>query len=317
MYVFDMHQFNGNKRYNDYSSFLRQIFTGRTQKISIHAGFTCPNRDGSKGLRGCSYCNNQSFSPDYKNTDLSITQQIHDGISFFSKKYPAQKYLAYFQSYSNTYDNVHALQDMYREALAHPEVVGIVIGTRPDCINAEIIRMLDDLTSNAFVALELGIESTLDRTLTSINRCHSYQETQDAFTLARNTGIHLGGHLIIGLPGESKKEMLAHATTLSQLPIHSLKIHQLQIIKNTLMAHQYHSDPHTFQLFQADAYIDFICEFLTRLRPDIILDRFISESPPDMLIAPQWNGLKNFEIIARIDKALTEKNIWQGSHHKV
>ena len=307
-------QFHNNKRYNDYSSFIKKKFFERVQKISLDTGFTCPNRDGTKGVGGCSYCNNNTFNPNYCKPDKSITQQLDEGIEFFSKKYKTQRYLAYFQAYTNTYADINLVKQLYNEAVNHPKVVGLVIGTRPDCINADLIDFLSDLSKEYYISLEFGVESTLDRTLKQVNRCHSYQETVDAYKLAKNKGLHLGAHMIIGLPGETKDDILSHAIELSKLPISSLKLHQLQIVKHTMMAHQFKKNPEQFSLYSAEEYIDLITDFVALLRPDIIIERFISESPKHLLIAPNWNGLKNFEIIAKIEKKLTEKNLWQGKN---
>lgn len=308
--------FNNNKRYNDYTSFIKRQFGERVQKISLDAGFSCPNRDGSKGVGGCTYCNNSSFNPNYCKPSKNITRQLDEGIDFFSKKYKAQKYLAYFQAYTNTYADISLVKELYNEAIKHPDVVGLIIGTRPDCINKDLIDFLSKLSKDYFISLEFGVESTLNRTLSAVNRCHTYEETIAAYELAKDKGLHLGAHLIIGLPGESKEEMLHHAIEMSKLPIDTLKIHHLQIIKNTKMAFQLKNEPEKFDLFTIDDYIRFISEFITLLRPDIIIERFISESPPDLLLAPKWNGLKNFEILAKIDKHLLENEIWQGKFYK-
>lgn len=307
-------KFNNNKRYNDYSSFIKNQFSERVQKISLDTGFTCPNRDGTKGVGGCTYCNNNTFNPNYCKPSKSITQQLNEGIEFFSKKYKAQKYLAYFQAYTNTYADIELIKELYNEAIDHPSVIGIVIGTRPDCINEDLINFLSYLAKDNFISLEFGIESTLDRTLELVNRCHTFEETIAAYELAKDKGIQLGAHMIIGLPGESREEILNHAKEISKLPVNTLKLHQLQIVKHTMMAFQLKEKPEMFNLFTADEYIDLITDFIALLRPDIIIERFISESPSHLLIAPQWNGLKNFEIVDRIDKKLIEKDIWQGKY---
>lgn len=307
-------KFTNNKRYNDFSSFIKRKFGERVQKVSLDTGFTCPNRDGSKGTGGCTYCNNNTFSPYYCKPKKSITQQLDIGIDIFSEKYKTQKYLAYFQSYTNTYADISLIKELYSEAINHPKIIGLVIGTRPDCIDHEIIDYLSEISKKHYVALEFGVESTLNRTLKAINRCHSYEETIGAFKLAENKGLHLGAHIILGLPGETPNEMLNHAIQISKLPIHSLKIHHLQIVKNTVMALQYQKNPEFIQLFNADDYIDFITRFITLLRPNIIIERFISESPAHLLIAPKW-GLKNFEFVAKIDKRLIENDLWQGKHY--
>jgi len=309
--------FRGGKRYNNYTTYIRKTFGERVQKISINTGFSCPNRDGTKGTGGCTYCNIGTFSPSYCRPKKSIIQQINEGISFFSTKYKAQKYLAYFQAYTNTYAEIELVKKLYTEALSHPDVIGLVIGTRPDCISKELMDFLENLAKDYYISLEFGVESTLDKTLELVNRCHTYQETIDAYEMAMDRGIHLGAHIILGLPGESRTEMLEHAVKLSKLPISSLKIHHLQIIKGTKMAKQLTESPEMFKLFTVEDYIDFITEFISLLRPDIIIERFISESPLSMLVAPRWNGLKNFEIVAKIDKKLKERNLWQGKNSKL
>ena len=308
-------QFNNNKRYNDYSSFIKQKFSQRVQKISLDTGFTCPNRDGTKGIGGCTYCNNNTFNPNYCKPSKSITQQLDQGISFFAKKYKTQNYLAYFQAYTNTYADIDLVKQLYTEAMQHPKVRGLVIGTRPDCINEDLINFLSDLSKKTYISLEFGVESTLDRTLELVNRCHSFMETIAAYELCKNKGLHLGAHMIIGLPGENKEDILQHAREISKLPINTLKLHQLQVVKHTMMAVQLKENPEMFSLFSSEEYVDLITDFVALLRPDIILERFISESPSHLLIAPQWNGLKNYEIIAKIDKKLEEKNLWQGKRH--
>jgi len=307
---------NNTKRYNDYSTFIKNNFSERVQKISIDTGFTCPNRDGSKGIGGCTYCNNNSFSPNYTRQIKSITKQLEEGILFFSKKYKSQKYFAYFQSYTNTYTDFENLKELFTEAVSYPGVIGLVIGTRPDCINEDIIDFLSDLSKKYFISLEFGVESTLNKTLNLINRCHTYEETQQAYEIAKDKGLHLGAHMILGLPGETREDLLNHAKKLSKLPIETLKLHHLQIIKHTMMAKQFKETPALFNLFTAESYIDLVTDFITLLRPDIIIERFISESPKHLLVAPQWNGLKNFEIVSRIDKTLIKKNTWQGKYYK-
>ncbi len=309
-------QFQG-KRYLDYSSYIKATFGKRVQKIAVDIGFSCPNRDGTKGFGGCTYCNNDTFNPDYCEPTKSITQQLQEGISFFSKKYKTQQYLAYFQAYTNTYADLSSLKKMYEEALNFKGVIGLVIGTRPDCISKEIIDYLDELSKKKIISLEFGVETTNEKTLKNINRCHTFEDTKSTFELCKNKGFELGAHIILGLPSENKSELLNHAVELSKLPIKTLKIHHLQIVKNSVMGVQYKRNPKDFKLFSAENYIDFIAEFISHLRPDIIIERFISEAPKELLIAPNWNGLKNFEIVAKIDKKLIEKNTWQGKNYVV
>ena len=302
------------KRYLDYSSFIKLKFGERVQKISLDTGFSCPNRDGSKGFGGCTYCNNNTFNPEYCEPQKSIKEQIEQGIKFFSRKGKNNKFLAYFQAYTNTYADFETLKSMYKEALSVPKVVGLVIGTRPDCISNEIIEYLDELSKTFFVSLEFGVESTKEITLLEVNRCHSFEETKKAYSLCKNKGFHLGAHIILGLPNESKVDLLNHAKELSKLPIHTLKIHHLQIVKNSVMSHQYKNNPKAFNLFSTEAYTEFVSEFITYLRPDIIIERFISEAPKELLIAPKW-GFKNFEMVVKIDKYLSNENLWQGKNY--
>lgn len=309
--------FRGSKRYNNYTTYIKKTFGKRVQKISVNTGFSCPNRDGTKGTGGCTYCNISSFSPSYCRPKKSIIQQLNEGISFFSTKYKAQKYLAYFQAYTNTYAEIQLVKDLYSQAVSHPDVIGLVIGTRPDCISEELLDFLENLAKEYYISLEFGVESTLDKTLKFVNRCHTYQETINAYEMAKGRGINLGAHIILGLPGETRTEILEHATKLSHLPITNLKMHHLQIVRGTKMAKQLNETPEIFQLFTVEEYVDFICEFISLLRPDIVIERFISESPLNMLIAPRWNGLKNFEIVAKIDKKLEEKNLWQGKNFRI
>jgi radical SAM protein (TIGR01212 family) len=308
-------KFSG-KRYLDYSSFIKSTFGERVQKISLDIGFSCPNRDGSKGFGGCTYCNNNTFNPDYCEPQKGIKQQLEEGISRFSTKYKSQKYLAYFQAYTNTYSDFDSLKRMYDEALSVQNIIGLVIGTRPDCISDEIIDYLSFLSKKHFVSLEFGIESTLNRTLKKVNRCHTYNDTIATYEKCKNKGIKLGAHLIIGLPGESKQDLLNHAIEVSKLPIDTLKLHHLQIVKQSIMASQYRKNPEDFNLFTIEKYIELICEFVSLLRPDIIIERFISQAPADLLIAPKWNGLKNFEIVSKIDQKMILKETWQGKKYQ-
>jgi len=303
------------KRYLDYSSFIKLQFGERVQKISLDIGFSCPNRDGSKGFGGCTYCNNDTFNPDYCEPQKSIKQQLEHGIEFFSRKGKNNKYLAYFQAYTNTYADFESLKNMYEEALSVPNVVGLVIGTRPDCISDEVIEYLSFLSKKHFISLEFGVESTNENTLLAVNRCHTFEDTKSTYEKCKNKGFHLGAHLIIGLPCETKKDLMQHAYELSNLPIDTLKLHHLQIVKNSVMAAQYKRNPEKFNLFSSETYIDFITDFIGYLRPDIIIERFISEAPKELLIAPKWGGLKNFEIVAKIDKKLIDKNTWQGKYY--
>lgn len=303
------------KRYNDYGSYIKTKFGERVQKISIDIGFSCPNRDGSKGYGGCTYCNNNTFNPDYCEPEVRIADQLKTGIEFFRRKGKTHKFLAYFQAYTNTYADVSILKEMYLEALSIPGVIGLVIGTRPDCISDDVIDLLTEIAKDYYVSLEFGVESTNERTLLEVNRCHTYQDTIETYKRCVHKGIDLGAHIILGLPGESREEILNHAVALSKLPITTLKLHHLQIVKGSVMAFQYKNTPEKFNLFKLEDYINLVAEFVQILRPDIIIERFISEAPKELLIAPKW-GLKNFEVVAKIDKHLQYSQIHQGKKYK-
>lgn len=303
-----------SKRYTDFSDFLRARFPGKVQKISINAGFTCPNRDGAKGFGGCTYCNNQTFSPEYCRTDKSVSEQLEEGVRFFSRKYPSMKYLAYFQAYTSTYGELEDLKRKYEEALACPGVVGLIVGTRPDCMPDELLEYFVALARRCFILIEYGVESTLDRTLARINRGHSEAATEDAIRRTAAAGIPAGAHLILGLPGESRSEMLHHADVLSSLPLTTLKLHQLQLIRGTRMAREYQEQPADFHLYTADEYIDLVIDFVERLRPDIVVERFVSQSPKELLIAPDW-GLKNYEFTEKVRRRMEERDAWQGKKY--
>ncbi|MBR5843256.1 MAG: TIGR01212 family radical SAM protein [Bacteroidaceae bacterium] len=299
-------------RYNDYGSFLQKHFAGKVQKISINGGFTCPNRDGSVGRGGCTFCNNQTFNPEYCSTELSVTEQLQEGVRFFARKYPSMRYLAYFQAYTSTYDEIDRLIARYEEALSVEGVVGIIIGTRPDCMPPELLSYLSELRKRTFVTVEYGVESTLDATLLRINRGHDYATAVDAITRTAQAGIITGAHLILGLPGESHNDILSHATRLSQLPLHTIKLHQLQLIKGTVMGNEYIAHPEHFDIPDIDTYIDRAIDFVELLRPDIVVERFVSQSPTNLLIAPHW-GVKNHEFTARLLRRMRERDTVQGS----
>ena len=299
-------------RYNDYGSFLQQHFAGKVQKISINGGFTCPNRDGTVGRGGCTFCNNQTFNPDYCRSELSVTEQLQEGIRFFARKYPTMRYLAYFQAYTSTYDNIDRLIARYEEALSVEGVVGIIIGTRPDCMPPALLDYLAQLAQRTFVTVEYGVESTIDTTLQRINRGHDYASAVEAITRTAQAGIITGAHLILGLPGESRNDMLSHATRLSQLPLHTIKLHPLQLIRGTVMGNEYEAHPHQFDIPDIDTYIDLAIDFTELLRPDIVIERFVSQSPAELLLAPHW-GVKNHEFTARLLRRMRERDTYQGS----
>jgi len=308
-----MHEFQwkSKKRYNDFSGYFRNKFNGRVQKISINAGFTCPNRDGFRGTGGCTYCNNLTFSPEYCNLEKSVTTQLKEGIDFFARKYDSMKYLAYFQAYSNTYAPLDNLKSLYGEALEHDEVIGLVIATRPDCLTTEILDYLQELSQQHYIMVEFGVESHLNSSLNRMNRGHSFDESVWALEETARRNIHNCAHLILGLPGETEAEWLEQAKVISQLPVENLKLHQLQIHKGTRMYQEYKQNPDVFQMFTVDGYLDVVVKYLELLNPKIVVERFVSEAPDELLVAPRW-GLKNFEFTAILEKLLEERDTWQG-----
>ena len=292
--------------YHDFGTWIRNQLPFRVQKISIDAGFTCPNRDGRIGIGGCIFCDNKSFNPSYCSHKKSVTEQLEDGKRFFAKKYPDMKYLAYFQAYTNTYDAVDKLKELYEEALKMEDVVGIVIGTRPDCVSSELLDYLEELNKRTFLIVEYGIESCNDDTLRYINRGHDFACTRKAVEETAKRGIYVGGHVIMGLPGEDASESLRQAPIISSLPLTMLKIHQMQIIKGTRLAKIYKERP--FHLYTIEEYIDLITQYIGLLRSDLVLERFVTQSPPEMLIAPKW-GLKNYEFTNLLNNRLREMRL--------
>lgn len=296
-----------SKPYRDFADFLGEHFAGKVQKISINAGFTCPNRDGSKGHGGCTYCNNQTFNPEYCSTSASITEQLEKGKAFFARKYPTMRYLAYFQAYTNTYASVERLRAMYEEALSVPDVVGLIIGTRPDCVPDVLLDYLAQLSRRTFVMVEYGAETANDRTLQLINRGHSWADTADAVARTHARGIFCGLHLILGLPNETIHDFRATIDAVAALPIDTLKLHQLQLIRGTRLARQVADGEVTVAQWSAEEYADVCIDLLHRLPPHIAVERFVSQSPASLLISPRW-GLKNHEFTHLLHRRLATKS---------
>ena len=300
--------------YNDYGTWIRRQFPYRVQKISIDAGFTCPNRDGRISSGGCIYCDNRTFNPSYCQRRNSVTRQLEEGKRFFAHKYPDMKYLAYFQAFTNTYAPLSHLKALYQEALQVEDIVGIVIGTRPDCVSDELLDYLAELNQRTFVLVEYGLESTNNDTLLRINRGHTFEQSQEAIERTKQRGLLCGAHIILGLPGEDAAESLRQAPIISRLPIDILKIHQMQIIRGTRLADEFETNP--FHIYSVDEYIQLIAEYIQRLRPDMILERFVSQSPKELLIAPHW-GLKNYEFTNLLVNYLKLHEIRQGQLSEV
>jgi len=302
-----------NRRFNSYAEYFKREFGGRVQKLAIDAGFTCPNRDGSKGLGGCTYCDNDAFNPSYCLPEKSIRQQVEEGIEFHSKRYRrASRYLVYFQSYSNTYAPLDKLKELYTQALSMPGIIGLVIGTRPDCIDEKKLDYLRELAKTNYIMIEYGLESCYNHTLIRINRGHTFENAVSALEMTAKFELKSGAHIIFGLPGESREEMMAEADILSDLPISNIKFHQLQIIKGTRIALEYKKIPEDFPHFSLDDYIEFIIDFVEKLDPSIVIERFAGEVPPRFLDGPGWGLIRNDQGLARIEKRMAERHTWQG-----
>ena len=305
-----------SRRFNSYTEHIRKTFGGRIQKVVVDAGFTCPNRDGTKGTGGCTYCNNDAFNPSYCNPEEPIHYQISKGIDFHAVRYRrAEKFLVYFQPYSNSYAPLSHLKVLYEEALNYPDVIGLVIGTRPDCMDDEKLDYLEQLSGKAYIQVEYGIESVYEKTLIRINRCHTFEESGEMIRKTRERGIRTGAHFIFGLPGESLTEMLESATTVSMLPIDTIKFHQLQIVRGTAMEQEYGRYPGNFHHFSLEGYISFIINFIERLNPEIVIERFCGEVPPRLLFKSEWESIRYDNILRLIEKELEKQDTWQGKDY--
>ncbi len=305
-----------SRRFNAYSEYFRRTFGQRVQKLSIDAGFSCPNRDGTVGVGGCTYCNSEAFNPSYCQPNKSVTQQLNEGIEFHSKRYRrTDQYLAYFQPYSNTHAPLEHLQKLYEEALQTPGVVGLVIGTRPDCVDEHKLDYLAKLSQQYYVIVEYGIESCYDKTLERINRGHSFADTVWALEETSKRGIKTGGHMIFGLPGESPEMMMAEAKILSGLPLNTVKFHQLQIVKETIMATEFKEHPEDFKLFELEEYLQHMVDFLAYLRPDIVIERVAGEVPPSFLLEPPRWKMRYDQVLQKLEKLMEEQDLWQGMNY--
>lgn len=300
---------NSTLPYNDFGNWLRKRFPFKVQKISVDAGFSCPNRDGNIGTGGCSFCNNSTFNPSYCNSKKTIREQLETGKRFFGRKYQDMRYLAYFQAYTNTYSDINCLKRLYEEALDTEDVEGIVIGTRPDCIDKELLDYLESLSRHTFVCVEYGIESANNDTLKHINRGHTFECSRAAIEETAGRGIITGGHVILGLPGEDEEESIRQASIISSTGLDILKIHQLQVIRGTRLEEEYLK--HKFHLYTVEGYISLLARYIQYLRKDLVLERFTSQAPKSMLIAPDW-GLKNHEFTNLFVNYLRKTGAWQG-----
>ena len=318
--------FPDGKRYNTFVGYYKRVYGERLQKLVIDAGFTCPNRDGTVGYGGCSFCDNAAFHPSYSTAGKSIAAQIDEGIEFHQVRYRnTRHYLAYFQSYSNTYAPLTRLKELYLEALSHPHIVGIVIGTRPDCIDEEKLdwlaelkagRALPDWHRDGFgspvVKVEYGIESCYDATLLRVGRGHDVAAAERAVKLSAERGLDPGAHFILGLPGESRSMLVDQCSFISSLPLHSVKFHQLQLVKGTRIEKEYAAVPDDFLRLDLPEYLDLVVDILERLRPDLYIERVAGEVPPRFVKETQWGLIRNFQILHLLDDRLSARDTWQG-----
>jgi radical SAM protein (TIGR01212 family) len=283
------------------------------QKVTINAGFSCPNRDGKISTGGCTFCDNAAFTPSYCDSTKSITQQIDEGIEFHRKRYrTAQQYLAYFQSFSNTYAPLERLRECYDEALAHPDIAGIVVGTRPDCVDEQKLDYFAELSRKKYVTIEYGVESCYDETLRRINRGHDFATAERAIQMTAERGIHCGAHFILGLPGESDEMLIEQVERINALPLTTVKFHQLQLFRGTLLAREWDEHPERFRFWTIEEYLDLFVEVLRRLRPDIVVERFAGEAPPRYHHTEGWGLVRNEQLLAMLDKRLEKRGVHQG-----
>ena len=327
---FEKYAFPDGKRYNSFVGYFKRRYGERLQKIVLDAGFTCPNRDGKVGRGGCTYCDNAAFHPAYSTAGKSLHQQMDEGIEVHKVRYrTTEHYLAYFQSFSNTYAPLSRLRELYEEALGHPDVVGIVIGTRPDCVDEEKLDYLADLSQGKVLAgwsrtvasqirtapiviVEYGVESCYDRTLLRINRGHDFETARKTITMTAERGLDVGAHFILGLPGESVQMMLDSCEQINSLPLRSVKFHQLQIVKGTRMEKEYAECPEDFVRFSLEEYLDFFVDMLERLRPDLFIERFVGEVPPRFVNETPWGLIRNVELLRLLEQRLDSRATWQG-----
>ena len=302
-----------HRRFNAYADYFKREFGQRVQKLTIDAGFTCPNRDGTIATGGCTYCNNQAFNPSYCNPQKSISQQIAEGIAFHETRYRrATKYLAYFQAFSNTHAPLEQLKSIYQQALEQENIIGLVIGTRPDCIDDEKLEYLAQLSKDFYVIIEYGIESCSNDTLQRINRGHDFEQAVEAIEKTHRAGIHTGAHFIFGLPNETISDWMQWTSIISKLPLDTIKFHQLQIIKETPMADLFKKEPKLFHAFSLEEYVEFMIDFLEKLNPHLIIERFAGEVPPRFLEHATWGLIRNDQILQTIERRLEERNTYQG-----
>jgi radical SAM protein (TIGR01212 family) len=299
----------GEERFRSYNRWLQEKFGERVYKVIVDAGFTCPNRDSSVAVGGCTYCNNSSFRPPSAIKTDPIRDQVREGIGYIRKRFDAHKFIIYFQPFSNTYAETEYLRELYRDAIDHPDVVGLAIGTRPDCIDEEKIRMIGEIAGRTFVSLEFGVESIYDDTLRRVNRGHDYGSFLRAIDMTRRSSIHIGAHVILGFPWETRDQWLAIADEMSRVGVNALKVHHLHIVRGTALAAEYTRQP--FRVLGYEEYLDLLCDFVERLNPNIVIERMFGEAPLGLLVAPNWHRNKN-DLVKDIKRKFEERDVRQG-----
>ena len=305
------------RRLNTYSDYFKREFGGRVQKITLDAGFTCPNRDGTSGTGGCTFCNNKAFNPSYNDPEKSIESQILQGMKFHKTRYrKATRFLAYFQAYSNTYSSLEHMQSLYEQALKVPGIIGIVVGTRPDCVDEDKLNYFQELSLKHYVTVEYGIESVINRTLQRVNRGHDVEKSLWAVRETARRGIRVGGHMIIGLPGEDRQDFLDSGRELSRWPLNNIKFHQLQIIRHTAMAREYEERPEEFVSFTLEEYLELMMEIVEQLNPSIVVERIAGEVTPGMGIRDGW-GIRYDRVLQAFEDLLEKHDTWQGKKFKL
>jgi radical SAM protein (TIGR01212 family) len=307
-------QFTADRRYCAFSRFLRQRFGARVFRVTVDGGFTCPNVDGTVAIGGCVYCDNRSFSPNRRLPRASVREQVSRGVAILRKRYRANRFIAYFQAATNTYAPVEKLRRLYDEALEHPQIVGLAIGTRPDCVPEPVLELVQGYARDRFVCLELGLQTIHDRSLDWMNRGHHFDCFVDAVQRCQGRGLDLCAHVILGLPGETRGDMLATADALAQLPVNGVKIHNLHVVRNTPLEDQYKAG--RVRLFELAEYVGVVCDFLERLPPEMVIHRLSGDAPPDYLVAPVW-CLDKPALLRAIDAELARRDSWQGRHYHV
>ena len=305
-----------DRRINAYSDYFKKRFGERVQKITLDAGFTCPNRDGTCGYGGCTFCDSRAFNPSYKDPDKPIEQQLREGMNFHRRRYrKVKKFIAYFQPYTNTYADLETLKEIYQQAIRFPGIVGIVVGTRPDCVDEQKLDYFSKLSEKIYVVVEYGIESLLDKTLNRVNRGHDVARSRWAVEETAGRGIRTGGHMMIGLPGETREDFLESARMLSHWPLNNIKYHQLQLIRGTAMAREFREQPEAFFPFTMESYLRLMVEIVELLNPDFVIERVAGEVAPGMGVGPDW-GVRYDVILKSFERMLEEQDTWQGKKYQ-